>query len=127
MSACDFVPAGISSAPVRLGVIFSIFVLGWAVIALPARAGDIKTLSGIAHETKDGVYVDGVLIPGEILPEGFSVAKIAGKKVIVKAKIHTIKTEPDPPGGPITQHREGSYDEVVAVESIVVVKGGDKH
>lgn len=79
------------------------------------------TLRGIAEETKDGIYVEGVLIREEKLPKGITVSKIVGKKVEVKG-VMGHATDETPKSGLQSQRREGEYPILKKVESIKILQ-----
>lgn len=84
-----------------------------------SAAGPSTTVRGIAQPTKDGLYVDGVVIAEEVLPKGLSVDALAGKMVEVKGIVRTTTHVED--DGPPSQHRPGTWQYMEKVESVKVV------
>lgn len=103
------------------------FILLAIFITLPLSSKDrIVTLQGVARETKDGIYVDGVMISDSALPKGQSIFQFVGKKVRVKGIVEEVQQEDpnkgkDPAKDPMVQARVGSWRIMTKVESIQVV------
>lgn len=87
--------------------------------SIVAAAGPSTTIRGIAQPTKDGLYVDGVVVTEEVLPKGQSADALAGKMVEVKGIMRTATHVED--GGPPSQHRTGTWRYMEKVESVQVV------
>lgn len=106
---------------------FFILLLMAVVMASSASAKEaITTLQGVMQETKDGAYVDGVMIGDSALPKGKSISQFLGKKVLVKGIVQEVQEEDpnlgkDPAKDPMVQARVGSWKMMRKVESIQVV------
>lgn len=103
------------------GTLIGIVLLSCAV-APTANAGEITTIRGVAQQTKDGLYVQGVLILEELLPRGESVERLVGKTVEVKGTLETNRDDPLPSGppGPVVQQRTGPYQYMTKILSIQI-------
>lgn len=88
---------------------------------LALACSEHTTLRGTAQETKDGIYVDGVLIREEKLPKGTTVGEIVGKKIEVQGVLGHAADEA-PKSGVQTQRREGEYQYMKKVESVKILK-----
>lgn len=79
----------------------------------------VTTIRGIAQPTKDGLYVNGVVVAEEVLPKGWTVEALAGKMVEIKGTVrtttHVEQTEPQ------SQHRSGTWQYMEQVESVKVI------
>lgn len=97
------------------------------VMTPPASAKDkATTLQGVAQATKDGFYVDGVMISDSALPRGQSMSQFLGKKVQVKGVVQEVHEEDpnlgkDPAKDPMVQARVGSWKMMRKVESITIL------
>lgn len=89
--------------------------------------GEAVTLRGVVQETKDGVYVDGVLIEDSAWGKGKDASPYIGKKVTVKGIVRTEDHDDpnegkDPSRDPMVQARVGTWKVMEKVESILIVR-----
>lgn len=75
-----------------------------------SQVGKTITLTGVGHNTKDGIYLDSYVIDDVSLP-----AKVDGRRIEVRGVLKSVRVEtpPAPEGGEIVQMREGSWIHLV--------------
>lgn len=77
---------------------------------LRAKIGKAVTLTGVGHNTKDGIYLDNYVIDDLSLPREADGRRIEVRGVL---KSVTVETPPQPSGGEAVQMREGAWIHLV--------------
>lgn len=82
----------------------------------------VSTVRGIAQATKDGLMVDGMLIPEAAIPKRYNVDALIGKTVRITGIVTHVPAAPPPPPPPAPQEqmRAGPYDEMRVVQAVQV-------